>query len=93
MLEMISGGFRKAQNLLQGKVVLQEKHIDEAVKEIRLSLLEADVEFHVVKSFIDKVREKALGEIVQTRVSHGGKSSRQLPSSISSRYATTSWSS
>ncbi|HNU74649.1 MAG TPA: signal recognition particle protein [Deltaproteobacteria bacterium] len=79
MLEMISGGFRKAQNLLQGKVVLQEKHIDEAVKEIRLSLLEADVEFHVVKSFIDKVREKALGEIVQTRVSHGGKKLKATP--------------
>ncbi|HNR50622.1 MAG: signal recognition particle protein [Bacteriovoracaceae bacterium] len=79
MLEMISGGFRKAQNLLQGKVVLQEKHIDEAVKEIRISLLEADVEFHVVKSFIDKVREKALGEIVQTRVSHGGKKLKATP--------------
>ena len=73
MLELISGGFKKAQDLLQGKTVIQEKHIDEAVKAIRISLLEADVEFHVVKTFIDGVKEKALGEIIQTRVSHGGK--------------------
>jgi signal recognition particle subunit SRP54 len=79
MLEMISGGFKKAQDLLQGKVVLQEKHIDEAIKEIRISLLEADVEFHVVKSFLEKVREKALGEIVRTRVSHGGKKLKATP--------------
>ncbi|MFY9398140.1 MAG: signal recognition particle protein [Desulfomonilia bacterium] len=79
MLEMISGGFRKAQDLLQGKVVLQEKHIDEAIKEIRISLLEADVEFHVVKSFLERVRNKALGEIVQTRVSHGGRKLKATP--------------
>ncbi len=79
MLELISGGFKKAQDLLQGKTVIQEKHIEEAVKQIRISLLEADVEFHVVKSFIDRVKEKAVGEIVQTRVSHGGKKLRASP--------------
>ena len=79
MLEMISGGFKKAQDLLQGKTVIQEKHIDEAIKEIRISLLEADVEFHVVKTFIDSVKEKAVGEIVQTRVSHGGKKLKASP--------------
>ncbi len=79
MLEMISGGFKKAQELLQGKTTIQEKHIEDAVKEIRISLLEADVEFHVVKTFIDRVKEKALGEIVQTRVSHGGKKLKATP--------------
>ncbi len=79
MLEMISEGFQKAQNRLQGKAVIQEKHIEEAIKDIRISLLEADVEFHVVKTFIDGVRLKALGEIVQTRVSHGGKKLRATP--------------
>ncbi|MFA5653300.1 MAG: signal recognition particle receptor subunit alpha, partial [Desulfomonilia bacterium] len=79
MLEMLSGGFKKAQDLLQGKVVLQERHIDEAIKEIRISLLEADVEFHVVKQFIERVREKALGEIVRTRVSHGGRKLKATP--------------
>jgi signal recognition particle subunit SRP54 len=79
MLELLSDGFRKAQNLLQGKVAIQEKHIDEAVKEIRVSLLEADVEFHVVKEFIDHVRDTALGEIVQTKVTHGGKRLKVSP--------------
>lgn len=79
MLEMISGGFKKAQELLQGKVVLQEKHIEDAIREIRISLLEADVEFHVVKTFLDRVREKAVGEIVQTRISHGGKKMKATP--------------
>ena len=79
MLELISGGFKKAQDLLQGKTVIQEKHIDEAIKEIRISLLEADVEFHVVKSFIEGVKEKALGELVQTRISHGGKRLKASP--------------
>lgn len=79
MLEMLSDGFRKAQNLLQGKVTIQEKHIDEAIKEIRVSLLEADVEFHVVKEFIDNVKIKALGEIVQTKVTHDGKRLKVSP--------------
>lgn len=79
MLELISGGFKKAQDLLQGKVTIQEKHIEDAVKEIRISLLEADVEFHVVREFIDRVKEKSLGEIVHTKVAHGGKKLKVSP--------------
>ena len=79
MLEMITGGFKKAQDLLQGKATIQEKHIEDAIREIRLSLLEADVEFHVVRSFIDRVKDKAIGEIVQTRVSHAGKKLKATP--------------
>jgi signal recognition particle subunit SRP54 len=79
MLELITGGFKKAQDLLQGKTTIQEKHIEDALKEIRISLLEADVEFHVVKSFLDRVKEKAIGEIVQTRVSHAGKKLKATP--------------
>ncbi|MEA2102888.1 MAG: signal recognition particle protein [Thermodesulfobacteriota bacterium] len=79
MLEMISDGFQKAQNLLKGKAVINERHIDEAVKQIRMSLLEADVEFHVVKTFVDGVRDKALGEIVQTRVSRGRQRLKVTP--------------
>jgi len=79
MLELLSDGFRKAQNLLQGSVTIQEKHIDDAIKQIRVSLLEADVEFHVVKGFIENVKNKALGEIVQTRVAHGGRKLKASP--------------
>ncbi|OPZ60773.1 MAG: Signal recognition particle protein [Deltaproteobacteria bacterium ADurb.Bin510] len=79
MLEMISGGFKKAQNLLAGKTVIQEKHIEDAVSQIRVSLLEADVQFQVVKRFIENVKEKAIGELVQTKVSHGGKKLKVSP--------------
>ena len=79
MLEKISGGFKKAQDLLQGKTVIQEKHIEDAVSQIRISLLEADVEFGVVKRFIANVQEKALGELVQTKVSHGGRKMKVSP--------------
>ena len=41
--------------------------------------MEADVEFHVVKEFIDKVKDKALGEIVHTKVTHGGKKLKVSP--------------
>ncbi|HQP31193.1 MAG TPA: signal recognition particle receptor subunit alpha, partial [Deltaproteobacteria bacterium] len=79
MLEMISGGFKKAQDLLQGKTAIQEKHIEDAIREIRVSLLEADVEFHVVKNFLENVKQKALGEIVQTKVTHGGRKIKVSP--------------
>jgi signal recognition particle subunit SRP54 len=44
--------------------VITEKDLDEAMREVRLALLEADVNFRVVKEFIAHVREKALGEEV-----------------------------
>jgi len=49
---------------LRGYGKLKEHHIDEALRQIRVVLLEADVNFKVVKEFIAKVREKSLGERV-----------------------------
>ena len=46
---------------LRGKGKLTEKDVDEALREVRLSLLEADVNFRVVKEFVSAVREKCLG--------------------------------
>jgi signal recognition particle subunit SRP54 len=79
MLELITSGFKKAQQVLQGKTTLQESNIEDAIKEIRISMLEADVEFHVVRTFLETVKEKAIGEIVQTRVSHAGKKMKVTP--------------
>ena len=67
MLETVSKGFKNARNRLRGFQELSEDNIDDAVKEIRISLLEADVEFNVVKAFLAKVKEKAVGEIVQVK--------------------------
>lgn len=49
---------------LSGRGVLSEKDIDEALREVRVALLEADVALPVVKDFISKAREDALGEAV-----------------------------
>jgi len=54
---------------LRGEATLNEWHIDNALKEIRVALLEADVNFKVVKEFTIRVREKAVGEGVLTAFS------------------------
>lgn len=68
MLEVISKGFSAAKDLLKKQTTLNENNIEEALKEVRLSLLEADVEYGVVKSFIGRVKERALGLSVKTSV-------------------------
>ena len=71
MLEVLSNGFNKARDRLKGKIELSADNIADALKDVRLSLLEADVHYSVVKTFIARVQEKALGELVDTRVKHG----------------------
>lgn len=68
MLEMISRGFKNARLKLKGKSQLTEDNIKSAVKDVRLSLLEADVEMSVVRSFIRIVKERAVGEVVHVKI-------------------------
>src|SRR5437588_10848408 len=63
--ERMDRGFKT----LRGEAKLNEWHIDNALKEIRVALLEADVHFKVVKEFTARVREKAVGEDVLTAFS------------------------
>ncbi|MBE6021480.1 MAG: signal recognition particle protein [Clostridiales bacterium] len=58
--ERLQGAFKK----LKGKGVLTEADVNEALREVRLALLEADVSLEVVKQFVGAVREKALGQEV-----------------------------
>ena len=58
--EKLSAAFKK----LRGKGRLSEADVKEAMREIRLALLEADVSFKVVKQFISQVTEKAVGSDV-----------------------------
>jgi len=64
MLETLAKGFKAARQKLTGKAELDEANIEEALREVRLSLLEADVEFRVVKRFLERVKEAAIGESV-----------------------------
>ena len=76
MFEALTKGFREAKNRLAGLAELNENNIKPALSEVRLSLLEADVEIGVVKRFLSKVEQKAIGETVQTRVKVGGETHR-----------------
>ncbi len=79
MLEILSRGFRDARQYLQGMRTLNEENLGEALKIVRMSLLEADVEFNVTRSFLDRVKEQAVGEIVQVKVKHKDKKLQVTP--------------
>src|SRR6059036_1925957 len=56
---------------LRGHGTISESNIDAALRQVRLALLEADVDFQVAKKFIARVREKALGEAVLHSITPG----------------------
>ncbi|MGH9823464.1 MAG: signal recognition particle protein, partial [Blastocatellia bacterium] len=64
MFESLSDKLRKVLKDLRGQGRLTETHIEAAMREIRIALLEADVNYKVVKTFVDRVKEKALGQEV-----------------------------
>ena len=69
--ENLSEKLQNALGSLTGKGKLSEKDIDQAMREVRLALLEADVNFKVVKDFVKKVKEEALGEKVMNSLTPG----------------------
>ena len=69
--ENLSEKLQNALASLTGKGKLSEKDIDQAMREVRLALLEADVNFKVVKDFVKKVKEEALGEKVMNSLTPG----------------------
>jgi signal recognition particle subunit SRP54 len=71
MFETLSDKLQRVFKNLRGEGRLTEVHLDEALKEIRMALLEADVNFKVVKQFTDIVRQKALGQEVMQSLSPG----------------------
>ena len=69
MFESLSNRLQRVFKELRGEGHLTEFHVDEALKEIRTALLEADVNLSVVKDFAAAVREKAVGQEVLTSFS------------------------
>jgi len=64
MFEILSEKLSKVFSLLGSRGKLTEKDIDEALRQVRLALLEADVNFKVVKDFTGRVKERSLGKEV-----------------------------
>src|SRR5256714_10400312 len=71
MFENLQDKLQRAFKTLRGQATLTEENIQEAMREIRLALLEADVNFKVVKQFIERVQAKAVGQEVLTALSPG----------------------
>src|SRR5262252_7861695 len=71
MFENLQEKLQRAFKTLRGQATLTEENIDEALREIRLALLEADVNFKVVKQLIDQIKAKAVGQEVMTALSPG----------------------
>lgn len=71
MFESLSDKILNSVKKLKGQSEITEGNIEEAIKEIRLSLLDADVNFKVVKNFIDRVKAKAIGAEVIKNVNPG----------------------
>ncbi|RVU71626.1 MULTISPECIES: signal recognition particle protein [Lactobacillus] len=69
--ENLSERIQKALKNLTGKGKISEEDINKASREIRLALLEADVNFKVVKDFIKKIKQEALGKEVQESLNPG----------------------
>ncbi|MGO9832110.1 MAG: signal recognition particle protein [Myxococcaceae bacterium] len=84
MLETVTKGFRAAKQRLAGREELTAELVDESLRDVRVSLLEADVSFEVVKSFVARIREKAVGQSVQTRATD--RAGRALKASAADQF-------
>jgi signal recognition particle subunit SRP54 len=71
MFESLSDRLEGIFKKLKGRGFLKEEDVDAALKEIRMALLEADVNFKVVKDFVEKVRERAVGKAVLESITPG----------------------
>src|SRR5436189_5214579 len=71
MFENLQERLQRTFKSLRGQAVLNEENIAEALRELRLALLEADVNFKVVKELIDRIQAKAVGQEVMTALAPG----------------------
>jgi signal recognition particle subunit SRP54 len=71
VFENLSNKLQETFRRLRGRGKLTEKDIDETLREVRLALLEADVNFKVVKDFIVRTKERAIGQEVLTSLTPG----------------------
>jgi len=71
MFDALADKLQSALSDLKGRGTLDDETITRAMREVRLALLEADVNFDVVKQFVAQVRERALGQDVQKSLTPG----------------------
>ncbi len=71
MFERLQERFETLFKKIKGQGKLTEENIKEALRDVRIALLEADVNYKVVKDFLEKVKEKAIGQGVLTSITPG----------------------
>ncbi|SFM45290.1 signal recognition particle protein [Thermodesulforhabdus norvegica] len=71
MFENLTARFEKVFRFLKGQGKLTEANIKEALREVRLALLEADVNYRVVKDFVSRIQERAVGQEVMSSLTPG----------------------
>src|SRR6201987_1920761 len=71
MFAQLSDKLQEIFKDLRGHGVISEANVDAALRQVRLALLEADVDFQVAKKFVARVKEKALGETVLRSITPG----------------------
>jgi len=71
MFDSLADRLQSVFKKIRGHGRLDEKSVAEGLREVRLALLEADVNFKVVKEFVDRVKDRAMGQDVLTSLTHG----------------------
>ena len=71
MFDSLTGKLESVFKKLRGRGVLKEEDVKEALREVRLALLEADVNFKVVKDFIGRIQERAVGKEILSSLTPG----------------------
>jgi signal recognition particle subunit SRP54 len=71
MFDSLSGKLEAVFKKLRGRGVLKEDDVKEAMREVRLVLLEADVNFKVVKEFIGRIQDRAVGQEILSSLTPG----------------------
>lgn len=79
MFDVVAKGFRDVRHRFEGKREITEENIDEALKDIRRSMHEADVNFRITKNFIERVKEKAVGEVVKLKAKSSNETLEVTP--------------
>ena len=80
MLETLTRGFKGARDRFRGITALTEENVAEALREVRMSLLEADVDLDIVRDFLSRVSERCFGDEVRVRAGKKRQRLRVSPS-------------
>ena len=96
MLETVTQGFKNATDRLKGVRELNENSIDGALRDVRMSLLEADVDPSVTRSFLARVKDRSLGEKVKprsrtTRAARSRSRRASISSGSAKKSSSSSW--